>query len=756
MVKDNGYWVPVVFGWLPDKSETSYKVFFYMIEKKLEEMGLELKVRSVLCDFELNIMKSIDMMLQVPIMGCFFHHKKCFQRRVEKKGFKTRFENDEKFNKFIAEISSISFLPISDVQDGLKHVDSKFTFDDEKAQKFKDDFIEYVQKFWIDGPIPVRIWNVFGRSEDTTNNAQEGYNSKFNKELNVTHPSPGVLLCHIRSQIVLSEDKFVRILGGLKKPAQRKTYKELAKRRLVMKKQYLKNKEMGDINALEKFLSNMGHNVKTAAQTGRVTDYQETRGQEAYEVHDDPDVSNWIPVDENSILEDLPNDDVYEYRKVGQKKPAEWRKEKCVSCKIGFNNRSNPVKCDGCDKYTHKKTSCLKETHDRSRFLCKLCAPSNAQEQSQPTQEQGSQITRVANGFKCNTCSLTVKTKYSIERHVIRMHGDIDFVQETTTILNNTKEPKKKNLVDILKTANLMQYNELFIKENIDLDILKGLNDDEYMDMFREIGISTWGHRHQLKKAVQCSIKETVNKATDEHQVELGETVDESNEIEQDEDQNDVSAQEIDDYSNDIEVEEAQFIIEDDPIDCAVCNSTTQHVCSLCGKKVCQIFCSEQDQNSTNEYHRKHKDNDPRCTPMKFNCPFCDEEFVNKNNFDDHMNNHNENSYEEMTQLSNSEDSLWKYSSCKLCGEKFGNELDVKEHMDNWHGRIKQNLRGIDLEEESEDEYIPSDNDDVQENDNFLTRKQKRIEKPEVNSKKKSKTEFRCERCESTFSRKEN
>ena len=43
-----------------------------------------------------------------------------------------------------------------------------------------------------------------------------------------------------------------------------------------MKKQYLKNKEMGDVNALEKFLSNMGHNVKTASQTGKVTEYQET------------------------------------------------------------------------------------------------------------------------------------------------------------------------------------------------------------------------------------------------------------------------------------------------------------------------------------------------------------------------------------------------------------------------------------------------------------------------------------------------
>ena len=244
-----------------------------------------------------------------------------------------------------------------------------------------------------------------------------------------------------------------------------------------------------------------------------------TQSQEAYDEHEDPDVSNWIPIDENSVLEDLPDDDVYEYRKVGQKKPTEWKKEKCISCKIGFNNRSNPVKCDGCDKNTHKKTSCLKETQDRSRFLCKLCAPSNEQEQSQPTHEQESQIARVANGFKCNICSLTVKTKYSIKRHVSRMHGDMDFVQET--ILYNSKEPKKKNLVDILKTANLMQYNDLFTKENIDLDILKGLNDDEYMDMFKEIGISTWGHRHKLKKAVQCSINETVTKVTDEHEVEV-------------------------------------------------------------------------------------------------------------------------------------------------------------------------------------------------------------------------------------------
>ena len=426
MVKDTGYWVPVVFGWLPDKSGTSYKVFFHMVQEKMRELGLELKVKSVLSDFELNILKSVDMMLQCPILGCFFHHKKCFQRRVDRKGLKTRYENDEHFRRFINETSAISFLPIADVEEGLKHVDKKYNFDENKVQVFKKEFLQYILNFWINGPIPVRIWNVFGRSSDITNNAQEGYNSKFNKELNDTHPSPGVLLCNLKSQMVLAEDKFVRILGGLKKPAQRKTYRVLADRRLSMKKQYLVAKEMGDSNAIDKFLSNMGHNVMSATMAGRVTEYEETQSQQTYESNEDPDVSNWIPTDENSILEDLENEDVYEHRNVGQKKKASWRNEKCASCKSGFNSRSNPVKCDGCDKYTHKKVSCLKEAYEKSQFYCKVCVPEDHPVRSEQPQKKETHYTKLDNGFKCKKYNLVVKTKYSMERHVTRMHDDQD------------------------------------------------------------------------------------------------------------------------------------------------------------------------------------------------------------------------------------------------------------------------------------------------------------------------------------------
>ena len=122
MIKSKGYWVPVVWGWLPDKSEMSYKIFFLIVKNKLKELGLDLSVKSILCDFELNILKSIDNMLDCDILGCFFHLKKCFQRRVEKKGFKTRYETDEFFNEFINQCSALSHLLTEDVERGLEEI----------------------------------------------------------------------------------------------------------------------------------------------------------------------------------------------------------------------------------------------------------------------------------------------------------------------------------------------------------------------------------------------------------------------------------------------------------------------------------------------------------------------------------------------------------------------------------------------------------------------------------------------------------
>ena len=113
----------------------------------------------------------------------------------------------------------------------------------------------------------------------------------------------------------------------------------------------------------------MGHNVASATMSGRIDEYEESRGKDACEA-DENDVSGWVPSFENSVLEELECDDPYSARKVGEKKKAPWINKKCPSCKLGFNSKSGPVKCDGCDSFTHKKRACLDESSEKHQFYC--------------------------------------------------------------------------------------------------------------------------------------------------------------------------------------------------------------------------------------------------------------------------------------------------------------------------------------------------------------------------------------------------
>ena len=92
--------------------------------------------------------------------------------------------------------------------------------------------VPYIENSWINGQISPGIWNCNVRSEDSnTNNNQEGYNSRINKELKQIHPNPRILTSFIKKQMKLSEQEIIKVKCGLSKPKRRKVYKKLAERR---------------------------------------------------------------------------------------------------------------------------------------------------------------------------------------------------------------------------------------------------------------------------------------------------------------------------------------------------------------------------------------------------------------------------------------------------------------------------------------------------------------------------------------------
>ena len=212
-------------------------------------------------------------------------------------------------------------------------------------------------------------------------------------------------------------------------------------------------------------------------------------------------------------------------------------------------------------------------------------------------------------------------------------------------------------------------------------------------------------------------------------------------------------------------------------LECQLCKNSTQHNCSICDQKICNLCC-QQDPNSSNEMKRIHKFTDPRCTSRIFECASCDIKFTQQGQLVAHMESHDD-SIQMKSLVSQADDSSWKYVICGECDGKFENEMDLeyhkerahtygeactlypceecgyqgkdvtelKKHVDNYHPknmynkRIKQNLQNINLDDDSDDDWNPNQDDEAllaEESDLYIPKKRKLTE-PEMPVLKKNK-----------------
>ena len=180
MVKFKGIWIPVCWGWLPNKKELAYKKFLQLILKKMEALGLTFNLKELICDYEINIHKAIDDLLPwIVILGCFFHLVKAFKKKVFQKHMKRYYMNNDKFRRFIKQASALSFLPLDDLESSFRCLFNSFSFTENKITEFADWFLQYIRKYWIEGVFPPHVLSTWGRTSDLTNNNQEGFNSRY-------------------------------------------------------------------------------------------------------------------------------------------------------------------------------------------------------------------------------------------------------------------------------------------------------------------------------------------------------------------------------------------------------------------------------------------------------------------------------------------------------------------------------------------------------------------------------------------------
>ena len=103
---------------------------------------------------------------------------------------------------------------------------------------------------------------------------------------------------------------------------------------------------------------------------------------------------------------------------------------------------------------------------------------------------------------------------------------------------------------------------------------------------------------------------------------------------------------------------------------------------------------------------------------------------------------------------------------CEECGYQGKDVTELKKHVDNYHPkniyntRIKQNLQNINLDDDSDNDWNPNQDDEAllaEESDMYMyIPKKRKLTEPEMPILKKNKCEFVCKDCKKNFSRKDN
>ena len=214
MFKYGDKWIPGVKSLLPSHTEASYRLQNEMIKFTIGKMSLEIKMRTLMSDFETAIQTAAQKAFPwVELRGCRFHFAQvkycnlfeayllpkplsnwtksplwgfyCFPHhqavwRHAEGGFGKILKKSPKFVALVYRCLALPFILLNELQavvDDLKGIE----MEDEVSDLAKIEFLNYIQSTWIDGAFNPETWSCFGRRTDFTNNAQESYNKTLNR-----------------------------------------------------------------------------------------------------------------------------------------------------------------------------------------------------------------------------------------------------------------------------------------------------------------------------------------------------------------------------------------------------------------------------------------------------------------------------------------------------------------------------------------------------------------------------------------------
>ncbi|CAF1069652.1 unnamed protein product [Adineta ricciae] len=184
---------PVVYALLPGQ-KTSYLYLFNALFHHAQIFNKTLDPVNIMTDFEPGLTKAVS-------IQTIFRH-------VQSQGLSTTYLNNIMARNVVKQTMTLALVSPSHVQLLFNELGQELN-DDERNEIL--DLLLYFKNYWMR---QISIWNVY-EIPDRTNYYSEGYNNRFKKRLQKTHPNIWHFIDSIREEVHTIHDSIQQINSGM-------------------------------------------------------------------------------------------------------------------------------------------------------------------------------------------------------------------------------------------------------------------------------------------------------------------------------------------------------------------------------------------------------------------------------------------------------------------------------------------------------------------------------------------------------------
>ncbi|XP_062553706.1 uncharacterized protein LOC134218618 [Armigeres subalbatus] len=242
--------LPLVYYFLPCKSEKCYSEAFEELLDYAGELGVHLQPKRIVTDFEKAAINAVSALFpRAKQQGCFFHWTQNLFKRVQKTGLKGDFSSDKNVYMYFKRTEALAFVP-------PKNVVQAFECIKRSSPPSMDDFFQYLEEIYVHGSVKrtlksgnvlrnrpifdIEFWNVYEATlsnQPRTTNRLEGWHNRWKTGAGSAHCFFEVIV-ELQREQKMTEGEILRMLQGSPEPKRNAKQIEKDEKLLQAAKQF--------------------------------------------------------------------------------------------------------------------------------------------------------------------------------------------------------------------------------------------------------------------------------------------------------------------------------------------------------------------------------------------------------------------------------------------------------------------------------------------------------------------------------------